>query len=165
VATKAITITAVNDVPVLANAIAPQAVTTGSSFSFTVPLNTFSDREGNALTYSVTSLPAGLSYNAGTRTIAGTPTAAGTSTISVIANDGVANGTAHTFQLVVSAPVVVEEPPPPPPPPPTACGDRDPAAAAGAAAAAAGGAADANGDARHRGHRGRCVGAARHRHG
>ncbi|HYE50155.1 MAG TPA: ELWxxDGT repeat protein, partial [Azospirillaceae bacterium] len=117
-ATKSIAITAVNDAPVLATAIGNQSGEAGSAFSYVVPAGTFTDPEGQTLTYAVTGLPAGLAFNAGTRTISGTPTSGGTSTVSVTASDGSLTGTATTFQLTVSDPAPPPQPPPPPPPPP-----------------------------------------------
>jgi hypothetical protein len=64
-----------NDAPTIANAIADQAATEDSAFSYTVPSNAFNDVDvGDTLTYSVTSaLPGWLSFDATTRTFSGTP--------------------------------------------------------------------------------------------
>ncbi len=67
----------------------------------------------STLTYSVSTLPAGLAFDAATRTLSGTPTVAGTSSIvyTVIDSDGAA--AALAFSIAVEA---TETPPPPQPP-------------------------------------------------
>jgi Ca2+-binding RTX toxin-like protein len=101
----AITVTNVNEAPIVSNAIAPQGVTVGSIFSYTFGSSTFTDPEGSALTYSASALPTGILFNASTRTFSGTPTVVGTNTITVSASDGV-NITNSNFSLIVTAPVV-----------------------------------------------------------
>jgi len=84
-----------------APSIPNQSAWVNSGFSCTVPA--FSDADGDALTYSATGLPPGLSFNAGTLVISGTPTTAGTYTVTVTANDqrgGVVN---KSFTISVAA--------------------------------------------------------------
>ncbi|GBG15902.1 uncharacterized protein NMK_3520, partial [Novimethylophilus kurashikiensis] len=83
-----------NHAPTVANLIADQTTSTSSAFSFTVPSNTFTDADGNALTYSAklstgTALPSWLTFNATTHTFTGTPpaTAEGILSVRVIATD------------------------------------------------------------------------------
>ena len=76
--TMTVNITPQNDAPVVANSIANQASAEDSSLSFQVPENTFTDIDGDTLTYSATladgsALPDWLSFNAGSRTFSGTP--------------------------------------------------------------------------------------------
>ncbi|EMI43564.1 Dystroglycan-type cadherin-like domain protein, partial [Rhodopirellula sp. SWK7] len=64
--------------PVLDNAIADQTATEDSPYSFVIPLNTFSDPNGDSLTYVATlddgaELPSWLSFEPGSRTFSGTP--------------------------------------------------------------------------------------------
>jgi hypothetical protein len=61
-----------------------------------------SDADGDALTYSASNLPAGLSINASTGLISGRPTAAGTKTVTVTVADYTAS-TSTTFSFVVNA--------------------------------------------------------------
>ncbi|MFD2570006.1 putative Ig domain-containing protein [Spirosoma soli] len=63
-----------NQAPVLNNQLPDQVATVGTSFSYTIPANTFSDPESGSLTVSVTNLPPGISFNATTGVISGTPT-------------------------------------------------------------------------------------------
>ena len=67
-----------NHAPVVANTIPNQTATFGAAFSFAFASNTFTDADGDALTYSAllssnAALPAWLSFNASTRTFSGTP--------------------------------------------------------------------------------------------
>ncbi|WP_345264758.1 putative Ig domain-containing protein, partial [Nibrella viscosa] len=93
-----------NQAPVVANPIPNQNATVGTAFSYNIPSNSFTDPNGDALTYQVSGLPAGLSANG--LTISGTPTTAGTSTITVRATDPAGLFVTTTFSLqVTTAPV------------------------------------------------------------
>ena len=115
---KSFTLTvSANSAPV-APTIANQTATVGAAFSFTVPA--FTDPDADALTYSATGLPPGLSFNTGSRVISGTPTTAGTYTVTVRAQDGRGGNTPKTFSITVGtavppnrAPVVSRQPPSP----------------------------------------------------
>ncbi|MFZ2754287.1 MAG: putative Ig domain-containing protein [Lysobacteraceae bacterium] len=72
-----------------------------SAYAYTLPA--FSDANGNALSYSVSNLPPGLSFNSGTRAISGTPPTAGSWTVTYTANDGNGGVTNTTFTLTVLA--------------------------------------------------------------
>ncbi len=62
-----------------------------------------SDPQGDALTYSATGLPAGLTIGASTGKITGTPTTAGTSSVTVTAKDPAGNSGSATFTWTISA--------------------------------------------------------------
>ncbi|WP_306224535.1 Ig-like domain-containing protein [Bosea beijingensis] len=101
-----ITVTAVNDDPVT-TPIADMSLNDGAPVSLNVSGN-FADPEGSALTYTVTGLPPGLSYNASTGLISGTvaagasgPTGSQDYVVTVSAGDG--QGTASiqfTYTIV-----------------------------------------------------------------
>ncbi len=95
------TVMAANQAPVIA-AIAARETRAGTSVSFTVPA---SDPDGNALTCSATSLPAGLTMNASTCTISGTPTTAGTLTTVVKATDPSGASASASFNWMILAAV------------------------------------------------------------
>ena len=107
--TMTITVTAVNDAPTVATAIPDQPATAGTAFSYAFPANTFSDADiGDTLTYAATkadgaTLPAWLSFAAGTRTFSGTPTDVGTVSVKVTASDGNGGSVSDTFDITVSA--------------------------------------------------------------
>lgn len=100
-----ITVNNVNDAPILANAITNQTANEDAVFSFQFAANTFTDEDGDALTYSIspsTALPSWLSFNASNRTFTGTPlvTDIGIRTVTVIATDGNLDAST-TFSLEV----------------------------------------------------------------
>ncbi|WP_323658176.1 putative Ig domain-containing protein, partial [Pectobacterium versatile] len=115
--TFGLTVTNVNDAPVVATPIPAQSVAQDGSLSFTVPTGTFTDPDGDTLTLSATladgtALPAWLSFNPATGTFSGTPANGdvGSLTIKVIATDGSSASVSTTFGLTVTnvndAPVV-----------------------------------------------------------
>ncbi|MBW7850630.1 MAG: tandem-95 repeat protein [Rhodospirillales bacterium] len=90
-----IDVSAVNDAPVLASAISDQTATEDSAFSFLVPAGTFTDVDGDTLTFGATladgnPLPAWLSFDSGSRTFSGTPASGdiGSLSVRVTASDG-----------------------------------------------------------------------------
>ncbi len=103
-ATVTVTVTAVNDAPTVANAIADQTATEDVPFSFVLPANTFNDVDNPVLTITVSGLPAWLSYNPATRTFSGTPTegAAG-GTVTVTATDAGGLSVSDSFDVTVTA--------------------------------------------------------------
>ena len=99
--------TEANQVPAVANAIANQPAVAGTAFSFAFAADTFSDANGDTLSYTATqddgtALPDWLSFAAGTRTFSGTPQTAdvGTVTVKVTASDGT-DSVSDTFDIVV----------------------------------------------------------------
>ncbi|TRO11743.1 DUF4347 domain-containing protein [Ectopseudomonas mendocina] len=104
-----VTVTAVNDLPTVANAIPNQNATEDAAYNFQFATNTFNDVDAGALTYTAQlagggALPAWLSFDALTRTFSGTPLNAdvGTLSIDVIANDGNGASITGTFNIVVA---------------------------------------------------------------
>ncbi|SVC95036.1 uncharacterized protein METZ01_LOCUS347890, partial [marine metagenome] len=78
----------VNETPVLATALTNQSNDEDSALSFTIPITTFTDVDGDTLTYSATlsdgsALPSWLSFNTSTRVFTGTPLNANVGAISV----------------------------------------------------------------------------------
>ena len=105
----AITVNNVNDPPVVANAIADQTATQGTAFSFQFAANTFSDLDGDALTYAATltdgsPLPSWLMFDSATRTFSGTPTNAdvGVLNVRVTAGDGNGASISDDFAITVN---------------------------------------------------------------
>ncbi|USE36988.1 VCBS domain-containing protein [Endozoicomonas sp. SCSIO W0465] len=105
--TVTITVNGSNDGPVLDIGLLNQNASQDSGFSYQVPANSFSDQDGDALSYSATladgsALPAWLAFDAGTRTFSGTPgnSDVGSLSVRVTASDGVASSDA-TFTLAV----------------------------------------------------------------
>ena len=97
-----------NNAPTVATAILDQTATSGTALDYTFPADTFTDADGDTLTYTATladnsALPSWLSFSAATRTFSGTPTAAGTVSVKVTASDA-SDSVSDTFDIVVSAP-------------------------------------------------------------
>ena len=94
-----------NTAPTVANAIPDQAATEGTAFSYVFPAGTFTDADGDSLTYSAGALPSWLSFNAAARRFAGTPQAGDTGTVSVTvtADDGNGGSVSDSFDITVSA--------------------------------------------------------------
>ena len=102
-----------NHAPSLVQPIPDQAATGGADFSLQLPSDTFSDIDGDPLTYSAVvvdpdwgylPLPAWLSFNAETRTFHGTPGSsdAGELTVAVLVTDSHDATSSSSFQLSVS---------------------------------------------------------------
>ncbi len=110
--TMTIDVTAVNDAPKVATEIPDQAARAGTPFNYAFLANTFSDADGDTLTYRVTkaddaALPLWLTFTATTRTFWGTPQAADVETVSVkvTASDDKGGSVSGTFEIDVSASV------------------------------------------------------------
>jgi hypothetical protein len=104
-----VSVTAVNDAPTVANPIPNQAASEDAAFSLVVPSNTFSDADGDSLTYTAQlagggALPTWLSFDPSTGTFSGTPTNGdvGTLSIDVIASDGNGGSVTDTFSITVN---------------------------------------------------------------
>lgn len=98
-----------NDDPVLDNPLADQYVSEDSVFRYQFSSNTFSDDDGDTLTYSAQllgggSLPAWLSFDGASRSFSGTPTNADVGTITIVVMAGDGNGGADasdSFNIVI----------------------------------------------------------------
>lgn len=94
-----VTVNAVDDAPIFGSAQGNLSLTQSTAMGATVlPLAT--DIDSGSLTYSLTGLSAGLSFDAGTRTLSGTPTVAGTFNVTYSVTDGT-NTVTQNFQIVV----------------------------------------------------------------
>jgi Ca2+-binding RTX toxin-like protein len=101
---------AVNDAPVVSQAIAPQSVTVDNVFNYQFATNTFTDVDGDTLTYSATlangePLPSWLSFDANSRTFSGTPLNGdvGEIAIKVTAKDPSNATVSNVFNLQITA--------------------------------------------------------------
>ncbi|MCT7952927.1 putative Ig domain-containing protein [Ancylothrix sp. C2] len=102
--------TPTNNAPTTGTTITSQTATEKSAFQFTIPANSFSDSDGDTLSYSVklsngNSLPSWLKFDAATKTFAGTPTATDIGTLSLIVSvsDGKAGTATQNFDIVINA--------------------------------------------------------------
>ncbi|MFD1143561.1 malectin domain-containing carbohydrate-binding protein, partial [Larkinella insperata] len=100
--------TPTNQPPLVANPIADRTATVGSPFSFSFPTNTFSDPNGDALSYRATlasgaALPAWLTFSPASRSFSGVPTAPTTLTVRVTASDGQGGQVSDDFVIRVAA--------------------------------------------------------------
>jgi hypothetical protein len=95
--------------PTLAIETPDQNAVAGSAFSLTLPAGTFTDPDGDVLTYSATAvdgspLPSWLAFDATTRTFSGTPASADVSTLGVrvSATDPGGLTASETFNIAVT---------------------------------------------------------------
>ncbi len=113
----AVTVTPVNDAPVLANALSAQDAVTGTQLVFQLPAASFVDPDvGDTLQYDATladgsALPAWLGFDSGTRSFTARPTVAdiGQIAVRVTATDAAGLSAQGLFAITVHAPV---QPPP-----------------------------------------------------
>lgn len=107
-----LTITNVNDAPVLSTEQSDLEIDEDDVFEYTIPEGTFSDEDGDDLTLTVSGLPASLVFDAATGTISGTPLQADVAgyTIAVTATDPSSEAVTDSFELTVNnvndAPVI-----------------------------------------------------------
>ena len=95
--------------PVVDNPLADQVATPGTAFSYRVPADTFSDADGDTLTYSArrddgTALPSWLEFDDASRIFSGTPAVADIETVAVkvTASDGRGGTVSDTFDIAVA---------------------------------------------------------------
>ncbi|SHE86800.1 delta endotoxin [Modicisalibacter ilicicola DSM 19980] len=93
-----------NSAPTVEAGLTDLTATADEAFSFTIPSNAFEDADGDALTYTASGLPSGLSISP-SGVISGTPTAAGSFDILVTASDGSASVETGFTLDVETAPV------------------------------------------------------------
>ncbi|GAB3253138.1 hypothetical protein GCM10027347_12740 [Larkinella harenae] len=93
-----------NKPPVVAQPPVDQTALVGQTFTLQIPLETFSDPDGSIASIAVSGLPAGLEYQADTRTISGQLTQPGTTTIVVTATDNEGATVTARFELLVTTP-------------------------------------------------------------
>ncbi|KHS87428.1 putative Ig domain-containing protein, partial [Pectobacterium brasiliense] len=112
-----LTVTNVNDAPVVATPIPAQSVAQDGGFNFTVPAGTFSDPDGDTLTLSATladgsPLPSWLTFNPATGTFSGTPgnSDVGNLVIRITATDGSNTSISTSFGLTVTRSIVGGDP-------------------------------------------------------
>ena len=101
--TATATVPAPNPLAFSPNTIAAQTFTVGTAVSLSLPIAT----GGTApYTYSLSRVPAGLSFSSATRTLSGTPsTAAAATSITYTVRDAAERNTSLTFTITVSAPL------------------------------------------------------------
>ncbi len=98
-----------NNAPVLDNPLSDQTYAGSGEWSYTVPANTFSDPDGDPLTWSATqadgtALPSWLSFNALTRTFSGNPPGDTNDIfLKVTVSDGNSGSAFSTFHLEIDA--------------------------------------------------------------
>jgi Ca2+-binding RTX toxin-like protein len=105
-ATSTVQVTPVNDTPVVSAGLSDQGAAVFETFNFQIPAGSFTDPDGDTLSYSVTGLPAWLSFNPTTGTFSGTPGAGniGFADITVTATDPSLASTSDVFRVTVAPP-------------------------------------------------------------
>ena len=82
-----LTVTAVNDAPRLGTSLATVTGEVGIAVDVILPAGAFVDVDGDALTWVMSNLPAGLTFDPVSRRLSGTPTTAGGTTVLVTVRD------------------------------------------------------------------------------
>ncbi|MBW5415824.1 Ig-like domain-containing protein [Pseudomonas sp. MAG002Y] len=115
-ATVTIIVTPVNDAPVVAAPLADQQATDGSAFSLNVSA-AFADIDSPVLSYAVTGLPQGLSFDPATGLISGVLASSastggnnGVYTLTVTAQDNQGAQVSQRFTLTVTNPLPIAQP-------------------------------------------------------
>jgi len=102
--TTTFTLTVNNVAPVISGAMTNITGAAGNAMaSYQAPAAT--DANGDAITYSASGLPAGITFNASTRTFSGTPAAVGTTTVTYTATASQGASVSATFTITINAPV------------------------------------------------------------
>ena len=104
-----LSVTNINDVPILETPIPDQTATEDNPFSYTLAMDTFSDPDiGDALTYTATLansavLPGWLTFDSATQTFSGTPTSEDVGNLNIIvkATDPSISSVIDTFALLI----------------------------------------------------------------
>ena len=92
-----------NSGPIFSNGVPDQTAVVGVAYSYVIPGNAATDADGDSITYSVSGLPAWLSYNSSTRALSGTPVSTGSSSFTVLATDSNGAQNSVTVQMTVTA--------------------------------------------------------------
>lgn len=97
---------ATNTAPTVSNANANQAGQSGQSFSYdaTQSGGTFSDADGDTLTYRVTYSSNAFGFTDSNGVISGTPSQTGTVTVTITADDGNGGTVSDTFDITINTP-------------------------------------------------------------
>ncbi|GAB3567222.1 hypothetical protein GCM10027578_17720 [Spirosoma luteolum] len=93
--------TSTSQAPVF-NGITSLSGVVGQAFRYAVPASSFTDPEGQPMTFAVSGLPAGLTFDAPTLVISGTPTEVGTAMATITATDPTSLSTAGMISFVIS---------------------------------------------------------------
>ncbi|MBD9437279.1 putative Ig domain-containing protein [Pseudoxanthomonas sp. PXM03] len=100
-ASQSFTVTTPNVAPALNIGISNQSFGRNQAWWLPLPANTFTDVNGDALTYSATGMPPGVGFDPPNRTFYGTPTALGNYTITVSVSDGRGGTQSTSFTLSI----------------------------------------------------------------
>ncbi|VFR45044.1 hypothetical protein ANT2_0739 [plant metagenome] len=82
----------------------PDEALRGRPYSLVLPETLFSDPDGDTLTWDVSGLPDGLSFDADTRTLGGTATAVGSHVITITVTDPEGKTATRTLTLAIAEP-------------------------------------------------------------
>ena len=84
-----------------AGSYTPDRATSETPYSLVLPEALFTDASGDTLSWAVTGLPAGLSFDPNTRTLSGTTTAVGSFDIKIIVTDAYGAKAEHTLAIEI----------------------------------------------------------------
>ncbi|PID64429.1 MAG: hypothetical protein CR977_03835, partial [Gammaproteobacteria bacterium] len=105
--------TSINHAPEAGNSLAEQNTTTGQAWSYALPANSFTDADGDTLTYSATladgsALPDWLTIDSATGALSGTPDTAGDFSVIITAADPAGETATQTLSLSIVTPEIIQ---------------------------------------------------------
>ncbi|MBN7836300.1 putative Ig domain-containing protein [Stenotrophomonas maltophilia] len=106
-ASTTVTVTTPNSGPVLTNSLPSHETWRNTAWGYQIPANTFVDANGDALTWSISGLPAGINFDPATRYLSGYATTLGAYSVTVSVSDGRGgtNSTSFVINVTNAAPV------------------------------------------------------------
>ncbi len=111
--TLSLTVATTNHAPETGNSLAEQNTTVGQAWSYALPAGSFTDADGDTLTYSATlvdgsALPSWLTIDSATGALSGTPDTVGNVDVVITAADPTGETATQTLSLNIVTPEIIQ---------------------------------------------------------